>query len=700
MKNRITFILFVFLLGLPAAYIHGASQRVDSIRISESFQLVKPVNSGDHQNDVVDEMLDNPVRVQVLDSLSRPVSGQTVYFKILYQPKKSEGFKVLYEESVSDSDGIAITEVQLGSKPGTYEMAARIESSIDNDFQVFTFEAKKSNWFFMLVIGLLGGLGLFLLGMDMMSEGMKKAAGDKLRAILGNLTKNRIVALGLGTFVTMIIQSSSATSVMLVGFVNSKLMRFKRTIAILLGAHIGTTVTAQLVAFKLTDYSLLMIAIGFSLLYFANNRKYKNIGQSILGFGILFFGMYVMSEAMYPLREYSPFIDLLLRLENPLIGILVGVLLTALIQSSSAFIGIVIVLAAQGLLTLEAAIPLLLGSNIGTSITAFLSSIKASTEAKKVALANTFITITGMLILVTWIPTFADIVTQISPKSDLPAGDMQAMAESVPRQIANAHTVFNIMMACIFLPLANLIAGLIDRILPEKELPEGELLKTIYLDENMIETPAIGLNLAKQETLRIAQITQDMVGDVILPFLVKDASVINEVLEKEKLVDFLSVEVNQYLTRIIRKGIESARSDEAFQIMYSVKELEQIADTCTNLLEQKAESWIGEKVEFSADGKKELIEYHTKVQKQLARAIEVFRDMDLEKARRMKGKHKKYRSLGAVLERQHYERLRDTGTELEARGDTHLEIMTHLRTIQSHATNIGRILLKWKTGDE
>jgi len=378
---------------------------------------------------------------------------------------------------------------------------------------------------------------------------------------------------------------------------------------------------------------------------------------------------------------------------------LVGVLLTALIQSSSAFIGIVIVLATQGLLTLEAAIPLMLGSNIGTSITAFLSSIKASTEAKKVALANTLITITGMLILVTWIPTFADIVEHISLKSDLPAGDIQAMAETVPRQIANAHTVFNVIMACVFLPFTNLVAGLVDRILPEKELPEGEFLKAIYLDENMIETPVIGLNLAKQETLRIGQITQDMVCDVILPFLVKDASVIDEVLQKEKLVDFLSVEVNSYLTRIIRQGIESARTDEAFQIMYSVKELEQIADTCTNLLEQKAQSWIEEKVEFSADGKKELIEYHIKIQKQLARAIEVFRDLNLEKARRMKGKHKKYRTLGVVLEKQHYERLRDTGKELESQGDTHLEIMTHLGTIQSHATNIGRILLKWKTGD-
>jgi len=700
MKTKFVIVFLLSILFIQVDHAFGAGQGSDSLQAAEAFILVKPNNSGDHQHDVVNKTLEEPIKVQVLDSLSNPVPGQTVYFKILYQPKKSEGFQVLNEEAVSDSNGVATTGIRLGSKSGTYEMAARIESSIENDFQVFTFNARKGNWLLMLIFGLLGGLGLFLMGMEMMSEGMKKSAGDKLRNILGNLTRNRFMALGLGTFVTMVIQSSSAVSVMLVGFVNSKLMKFQRTIAIILGANIGTTITAQLVAFKVTDYALLMIALGFGLVYMSKKQGLKYLGQSILGFGILFYGMHVMSEAMYPLRTYAPIIDMLLHLENPLFGILVGALFTALLQSSSAFIGIIIVLAGQGLLTLDAGIALLLGSNIGTSITAVLASLKANREAKKVALANVFVNTFGVLVFVAWIPAFGDIITRLSPKSSLPPGDILAMAETIPRQMANAHTFFNLAVAIILLPITNVVSRVINRILPEIPEPEEAVLAVQFLDDNILGTPTLGLNLAKEETMRMAKITQDMVGDVILPFLVKDPSVIKEVLEKEKLVNFLSEQVNLYLTKIIRQGIESERADEAFQIMYSVKELESIADTCTNLLGQKAELWIESNFEFSAEGKKELIEYHTLIQKQLARAIEVFEELNLEKAKRMKEKHKKYRSIAAGLEKQHYERLRDIGKEVEARRDTHLELMTHFRTIQSHATNIGRILLKWKTRDK
>ena len=220
MKSRTVFITILPLLLIIAAIpISGQDSVVNST--TEPLRLLKPGQSGDQQNDVIHQMLDEPVRVLVVDSLSRPAAGKTVYFRILYQPKKSEGFSILDEEAVTDSSGMAFTRVQLGSQPGTYEIAARIRSSQEPDFQVFTFYARKGNWLLMLVFAVLGGLGLFLLGMEMMSEGMKKSAGDKLRSILGNLTRNRILALGLGTFVTMVIQSSSAVSVMLVGFVNS-----------------------------------------------------------------------------------------------------------------------------------------------------------------------------------------------------------------------------------------------------------------------------------------------------------------------------------------------------------------------------------------------------------------------------------------------------------------------------------------------
>jgi len=255
-----------------------------------------------------------------------------------------------------------------------------------------------------LIMTLLGGLSLFLYGMGKMSDGMKKAAGNRMRKILSALTNNRVIGLTVGAFVTMIIQSSSATTVMLVSFVQAELMTFVQSLGVILGADIGTTVTAQLIAFKLTDYALLMIAVGFGLTMFAKNESQKHIGEAILGFGILFFGMKLMSDAMRPLRSYQPFIDVLRGLENPIFGLLAGTIFTALIQSSSAFAGIIIVLAQQGVLTLEAGIPLIFGANIGTCITAGLASIGTTRNAKRVALAHVIFKIAGVLLFVFGFP--------------------------------------------------------------------------------------------------------------------------------------------------------------------------------------------------------------------------------------------------------------------------------------------------------
>ncbi len=696
---KILFGLLIF-FSMPASGTQVPSTDSASLSLSQNYMLQKPANSGDNQYQKVNVRLVEPVRVKLLDEEHNPVPGYTVQFQIISQPKKTEGFTILNESAVTDTNGIAMTDILLGSKQGDYQVAARIEGSIGHDLQVFTFHSRKNNWVFMLIIGLLGGLGLFLLGMDMLSEGMKKSAGDKMRTILGSLTKNRILALGLGTFVTMIVQSSSATSVMLVGFVNSKLMKFRRTIGIILGANIGTTFTAQLIAFNLSEYALLMIAVGFAFLYFSKRQGYKHVGQSILGFGILFFGMKIMSDAMYPLRSFVPFIDLLQELENPALGIMVGLAFTALIQSSGAFIGIIIVLASQGLITLDAAIPLLLGSNIGTAITAFLASIKASREAKKVALANALINVFGMLLVVLWIPGFAHIVAEISPKSSFPAGDPLAMAETIPRQIANAHTMFNVMLALIILPFTNVVAKFIDRILPDIEQPEESGMKTQFLDENLISTPSLGLNLAKQEALRIGSITQDMLSDAILPFLTKQDHLLESLENREKQVDYLTGEVNRYLMMISRQSVASKRTDEAFQIMYTVKELEEIADIIGKQLVPKAKSWIAGDIEFSEQGKKDLVEYHTLTQKQLSRAMAVFRDVNLEKAMEMREKHSKYRSIASELEKLHYQRLRDPNKKIEASGDSHMELMTRLRTITHHATNIARILIDWESGNK
>jgi len=553
----------------------------------------------------------------------------------------------------------------------------------------------------MIIIGLLGGLGLFFFGMKMMSSGMQNSAGARMRIILSNLTHNRIIACGIGIFVTTAIQSSSATCVMLVGFVHSKLMEFRQTLGVILGAAIGTTITAQIIAFKLADYSLLIVTIGFILYLLTGKQKMKNIGETILGFGILFFGMHIMSESMYPLRSYAPFINILYTLENPLFGLLVGTIFTALIQSSSAFIGIVIVLATQGLITLEAAIPLLLGSNLGTAVTTILAGINTSPEAKKVALALTIFKLLGVLLIIWWIPAFARLVAFISPKNPPGLDAMSGLAEILPRQIANAHTLFNVFLAMVFIPLTTLLARLVDWIIPVKitAVEAEEKVETTYLDFNLRNTPSLGLSLAKEEALRVGRFVLDMVMGIIKAFINKDVKVMAHMDKREKQIDFLVTEINQYLMRITRGNITDQRINEAFQIMYTVKEFEQIADVVSKILFKRARTWLSRDLEFSDAGKAELIEYHAKTVKQISRSIEVFRELNLEKAHEMKMKYKKYRTMAFELEKHHYERLREEIVQTVSSSETHLELITAFRTIAGHATNIARMFIEWNLGE-
>lgn len=286
--------------------------RVDSLPVQLSItadEASRLIASG-----ICGEELGTPFLVQVSDQHGNPVAGVDVAFGIIYEPDQATGSALSKQIGSTDSTGHATVVLTLGSKPGTYRISCRIRDGFPNNEVIYEARAKRKNWIYMLIIGLFGGLGLFLFGMHTMSEGMQQSAGERLRSILGNVTRNRLVGAGIGTIVTTVIQSSSATSVMLVSFVNAGLLQFRQTLPVLLGAAIGTTITAQMIAFKLTEYSLLLVASGFFLQAFTKKEQLKAVGASIFGFGVLFFGMHIMSDAMAPLREWSPFIELLLKL--------------------------------------------------------------------------------------------------------------------------------------------------------------------------------------------------------------------------------------------------------------------------------------------------------------------------------------------------------------------------------------------------
>ena len=560
----------------------------------------------------------------------------------------------------------------------------------------------------LLVVGLLGGLALFLYGLEKMSNGLKLAAGHQMRMILAALTSNRLIAMLVGAFITMVIQSSSATTVMLVSFVQAELMTFSRSLGVILGADIGTTVTAQLIAFKLADYALLVIAAGFGIRMLGRKKLIKNIGDILLGFGILFFGMKIMSDAMAPLSKDAQLINLLYNLENPLLGLLVGLVFTALIQSSSAFTGILIVLAQQELITLEAGIPMVLGANIGTCITAALATIGMSRDAKRVALGHVLFKVAGVMLFVFWIPTFAELIHGLTSFMSTDAG----------REIANAHTVFNVSMALIFLPFTSFFAVLIQKIIPARTGSRiTKEMATWYLDEKSIQTPEIAIGLARIEISRMAKLLERMLRAVIIPFISDERFIASDIREKdeaalfkreipkrdeifpeltllegidmrEEKIDFLDQKINDYLNRVLQQDVDEKIIREAMGMMSIAKDMESIGD----LIHRNIIPLIAKKQEldedFSVEGKEELMIYHQKVCSHIRLLKEAFAETSPDRSCRIMGQERIYLDLESKYRLQHLHRVHRQQKESLATHEVHMELLDLLKQVVVYSSNI------------
>ena len=541
------------------------------------------------------------------------------------------------------------------------------------------------NWL-TICITLVGGLAIFLYGMNLMSEGVSKSAGSQIRNLLQSFTRNRFTSLLTGTVTTSIVQSSSAVSVMVISLVKAQLMSFPQTFGILLGAGIGTTITAQIIAFKIADYALLIVAIGFFTNIMVKNQISKLVGSAMLGFGLLFYGLHLMSEAMVPLRDYQPFLNFLTKLETPWAGVLAGFVFTAVIQSSSAFIGIVIVLASQGLLNLNTGIALLLGSNIGTTITAIIASLNAGFESKRVAIAFFMIKVVGVVMIIPWIPGYANLIEKIS----------LLFSDQVPltRLIANAHTFFNILVTLLLLPLSNSFSRMIIKLIPEKKPKMNDPVVVKYIDDKLMTTPALALSMAKKEVVHMGGYVVSMLTDIIKPFIDREKDVIDSIKNNEEKVDHLRKKIAIYLTTVSQKELEKSIAEENFEILYINAEIEEIADIISNTLVDKAEEWLETDKNFSEDGKNEIIMFHEQTLEEFKKALQVINTFDLEIARKIKKEHKRIRAMADELKHKHFERLSHNITESIKTSKLHMELMTALRMIHSHIANIMRVILK------
>ena len=423
-----------------------------------------------------------------------------------------------------------------------------------------------------MAVNLAGGLALFLFGIDQMTTGLKAAAGERMRALLARLTSNRFTGAMTGALVTAIIQSSSVTTVLVVGFTTAGLMSFAQSIGVIMGANIGTTITAQIVAFKVTKAALFMVAVGFSFLFFGKKSPLRHHGEIIMGLGLVFFGMSIMSDAMGPLRTYQPFLDLMAAMGNPFIGILVAAAFTALIQSSSATTAIVIVMASQGFITLPAGIALAFGANIGTCVTALLAAIGKPREALRAAVTHVLFNIGGVLVWLAFIDQLANLVTIISPSySDLSGTDR--LAAEAPRQIANAHTIFNVANTFIFIWFTTLIARLVEWMIPDKPLEEEVVISARYLDLDLLSTPSLALDMVRREIRHMGEQVSIMLAEIMPAILHGSIAKLDELQKVDERVDILHAEIVVYLGRISQLQLSKKQTAELVGLMDAVNDL-------------------------------------------------------------------------------------------------------------------------------
>ena len=451
------------------------------------------------------------------------------------------------------------------------------------------------------LLSLLGGLALFLYGMQMMSSGLEAAAGSKMKLILERLTANRFLGVLVGAGITAVIQSSSATTVMVVGFVNSGMMTLNQAVWIIMGANIGTTITGQLIALDVGALAPLFAFIGVAMVVFVKMPRAHHIGQIMAGLGVLFIGMEMMSSSMMPLRDSQAFVDLMTRFSNPLLGIAVGALFTALIQSSSASVGILQALATSGAISFSSSVFILFGQNIGTCITAVLASIGTSRSAKRATIIHLMFNIIGTVLFTILCILFplADLVASFTP--DAPAA-----------QIANMHTIFNIVTTLLLLPLGNQLASLAVRILPEQPEENRDEMHLEYLTPVQVSSKdgnlgasAIHIGQLQQELDRMLDMAQDNIETSFDAVLSRNSSLLTKAEKMESYLDFLNKEISKYISRLITYETNEQGSSIVSSYFTITGNIERIGDHAINicgyskLLEERH-------IQFSAQAQEEI----------------------------------------------------------------------------------------------
>lgn len=507
------------------------------------------------------------------------------------------------------------------------------------------------------VFGLLGGLAIFIFGMNMMSESLQKAAGEKMKKILGILTINPVMGVLAGALTTAVLQSSSATTVMVIGFVSAGLMTLPQGISVILGANIGTTMTAQLLAFKISDYILIIIFIGFILSFVMKNEKIKSIGQTIFSFGLLFEGIEIMGSVMKPLASSPVFISMIQHVSDvPVLGVAVGTLMTLVVQSSSATIAVLQNFASQAgpdgvtsIMGLAGAIPVLLGDNIGTTITALIACIGQSKDAKRTALAHCTFNISGALLFIWFTKPYAQFITMISTKGP--------EVEVIARQIANAHTVFNITMTLIWLPLIWLLVKIVTRIIPDGKTIIAASGEPLFLDDKMMGQPAAALEMAAREVLHCSDLVCELLDKVKTAVGERENRKIEEINEDGNNIRKLYNRIMEYLANMFSAGVlTEEQASQTAGLMYILRDVDRMGMLCTEAAES-VKGGLEKKNKFSKDATKDITESLDVIEDMYKEAMTAIRTGELENARKITKKKEKVLDLDINMRKNHVKRV-------------------------------------------
>lgn len=634
---------------------------------------------------ITETRLASPLAIQVLNN-GKPAPGERIDFIISDTPSGAKGTRLFTKQAVTDKEGISRCGFFVGSKGGKYLVTAYFNGSVRKAKPLnIRIQAMTSTWVMFLIFGLLGGLGLFLYGMNIASDNLQRVAGEQMRVLIAKLTRTRISAVLVGTAASGVLQSSSAATVMLVGFVSAGMMTLTQAIGVTIGSKVGVTITVQVIAFDISKYSLLVVGLGaIGIIFGGKKEKVKQISAIILGFGLIFFGLSIMSGSMKPLRGMPEVAALMITFsKNAALAMIAGVAVTAVIQSAAAMVAVCFVLASQGLLPLSAAIPLSIGGAVGTCATALLASLGSNKDGKRVAIAHLVFSVSAALVMYPFLGPFTDFTIWFTSLIG---------SESIIRQIANGFMLFSIITAIIFIPLIGVIEMITRRIIPasKKEEPFGPR----YISETALQVPLMALSLAQKEVERMTEIFGDSLKQSIPALIDNDREKLGQLISESHKIDTLENAIRPFLARLSQKGL--SRSDAALErtLIYITDHLKNAGRVLRRDILKTGVKLADSDKNLSSQGKSEIIDFHQKIVNKYQSVMETIHTHDRELAEQVLQLSFKETLLERKLRDSHLERLHAGKTKTMGSSADHLTILAGLNAIRENLDNTAREILQ------